>query len=228
MVSVEDAVIARLNKNNRRFEILVDCEKAVALRKGDAVDMRDVLASDMIFKDARKGEVAAGLKETFKTEDTHAIAKEIIKTGEVQLTAEYKRKLSEHKRKEVIDKIRMHATDPKTNLPIPAQRIELAMEQARVHIDPFKPADEQMKIVIDALRPILPIKTEDIIIELVFPARYAGGAYGVVHRFGEIVKDMWLNDGSWMVHVKVPAGLQGEFYDDINKFTHGDVRVKTR
>jgi ribosome maturation protein SDO1 len=189
--------------------------------------MRDVLASDMIFKDARKGEVAAGLKETFNTENTYEIAKEIIKAGEVQLTAEYRKKLHEQKRKEVIDKIRMHATDPKTNLPIPAQRIELAMEQAKVHIDPFKHADEQVKAVIEALRPILPIKTEDVVIELIFPAKYAGGAYGVVSRFGEIVKDMWLNDGSWRVNVKVPAGMRSEFYDEVNSFTHGDVKIKT-
>ena len=228
MVSVDEAVIAKLYRDNRRFEILVDCEKALALRKGESVDIRDVLASDMIFKDARKGEVAAGLKEVFKTEDTYAIAAEIIKKGDVQLTAEYRKKLLESKRKEIVDKIRMNAMDPKTGLPIPATRIELAMEQAKVNVDPFKPAEEQVKEVIDALRPIMPIKTEAVEIELIFPAKYSGGAYGVVTRFGEIAKDTWLNDGSWMVTVKVPAGMRSEFFDEVNSFTHGDVKIKTR
>jgi len=35
--------------------------------------------------------------------------------------------------------------DPKTKAPHPRQRIELAMEQAGIHIDPFKPVREQVK-----------------------------------------------------------------------------------
>ena len=228
MVSVEDAVIAKLNREGQRFEILVDCEKALALRKGEDVDIRDILASDMIFKDARKGERAANLEKIFGTDNPYEIARGIIKSGEVQLTAEYRKKLQEQKKKQVVQQIVKYAIDSRTNKPIPPQRLELAMEQVGVHIDPSKDVEEQVKIVVDAIRPILPIKTEEIVIELIFPSKWAGSAYGIVQKLGKIVRDNWLNDGSWMVDVQIPAGMQEEFYDKVNSFTHGEVKTRLK
>ena len=40
--------------------------------------------------------------------------------------------------------------DPKTKAPHPRQRIELAMDQAGIHIDPFKSISEQVKTIIEA------------------------------------------------------------------------------
>lgn len=228
MVSVDDAVIAKLTKENQKFEILVDCEKALALKKGEEVDIREILASDMIFKDARKGERAANLEQIFGTDNPYDIAKTIIKSGDVQLTAEYRKKIQEQKRKQVVNQIIKYAVDARTDKPIPAQRIELAMEQAGVHIDGSKGVDEQVKMVVDAIRPILPIKTDEITIELVFPPNWAGKAYGMVQNLGKIVRDNWLNDGSWMVDVQIPAGMQNEFFDKVNNFTHGEVKTRTK
>jgi ribosome maturation protein SDO1 len=228
MVSVDDAVIAKLTKENHKFEILVDCEKALALRKGEKVDISDVLASDMIFKDARKGERAADLEKVFGTDSPYDIAKIIIKSGDIQLTAEYRKKIQEQKKKQVINQISTYAVDTRTNKPIPPQRIELAMEQAGVHIDPHKGVEEQAKMVIDAIRPILPIRTEEVQIELIFPPNWAGKAYGFVQSLGKIIRDNWLNDGSWMVDVQIPAGMQDEFYDRVNSFTHGEVKTRTK
>jgi ribosome maturation protein SDO1 len=226
MVSVEDAVIAKLKREGRVFEVLVDCEKALELRSGKEVDMGDILASEMVFKDARKGLMAADLNAVFGTEDPRKIAADIIRSGEVQLTAEYRRKLQENKRRQIIANIAKYAMDARTKKPVPEKRVELAMEEAKVHVDPFRGVEEQMKDVIEALRPILPISTEEITLRCIFPPEFAAKAYGIVDRFGTIKKNVWLANGAWEAHVQLPAGMQDEFYDQVNSLTHGKVDIR--
>ena len=40
MVSVDNAVIARFKKGNNTFEVLVDCNLAIALKNGQTTDTR--------------------------------------------------------------------------------------------------------------------------------------------------------------------------------------------
>ena len=90
MVAVDQAVIARLKAQGQNFEILVDCENALALREGKNVDMKDVLAVVRIFSDAKKGSEASQhiMEQIFQTSDPTEVAKKIIKEGEIHLTLE--------------------------------------------------------------------------------------------------------------------------------------------
>ena len=105
MVTVEDAVIARLKTHGQNFEILVDCNNALAVRENKNVDMKNVLAAMRIFTDAKKGLEASesGMKQIFQTTDVEEVAKQIIKKGEIQLTSEYRNSLRENKRKQIIN-----------------------------------------------------------------------------------------------------------------------------
>jgi len=225
MVRIEDAVIARLKKGEHTFEVLVDCEKAIEFKQGKDIPISDILAVENIFKDAHKGDVAANLKENFGTEDIDEIAKEIIKEGEIQLTTEYKRKLTEEKREEVAKTIARMGMDPKTKLPIPLNRVKLAMEEARVHIDPFKSTKVQMEEVVNKLRPILPITFEKKKYNVFIPATHAAHVYGVLKKYGKLIKEEWTATGGLRVTLEMPAGLSDEFIDAINKITHGDVEI---
>jgi ribosome maturation protein SDO1 len=227
MVSVEEAVIAKIRKGGKEFQILVDCERAMELRKGMDVDMADILAAEQVFKDAKKGETASGLSEAFGTDNVVDIAKEIIKHGEVQLNTKYRSKLVDEKRKQVIAKISAYAMDPRTNNPIPEKRIELALEQVKYSFDPFRSSEEQVKEVVEALKPVLPIAMAMQKIQVVFPAQYAPKAYGVVSKFGKTSKDMWLNNGSWLCEIEVPAGLREKLFSEVNSLTRGsaDIRI---
>ena len=62
MVNVDEAVIARLKTHGQNFEILVDCNNAIAIKENKDMDMKDVLAAIKIFTDAKKGLEAAELK----------------------------------------------------------------------------------------------------------------------------------------------------------------------
>ena len=72
----------------------------------------------------------------------------------------------------------------------------------------------------------MPIKLATRVIQVHIPANYAGKAYSVVERFGKITQDNWQTDGSWLCLVEIPAGIQNEFFDALNKLTQGSVQTK--
>jgi ribosome maturation protein SDO1 len=225
MVKVEDAIIAKLKKDNQVFEILVDCENALKLRKGQNIDIHDVLAVMKVFKDARKGDIAPNLEENFGTDDIAEIAKEIVTKGDIHLTMAYKKKLVDEKKREIIGLITRTAMDPVRKVPIPVTRIENAMDQVGVKIDPFKPALEQMDEIVAKLRPIMPISFENQKFEVLIPAQHASACYGILKKYGKIKKESWLSSGSLLAEVEMPAGISSDFIDVLNKKTTGDVQI---
>lgn len=226
MVRIEDAVIAKYEKAGKRFEILVDPIKAQAFLDGKA-KINEVLAVEEIFKDVGAAERTTedNLKSVFKTTDVHVIAEQILKQGEVQLTTDQRRKMVEEKRNRIIDLIVRNAVDPKTNLPHPRTRIESALEQVRLNVDPFKSAEEQVDATVKELRPIIPLKFEKKKLAIKFPALYAMRAYPWAKSMG-IQKEQWLNDGSLIVVVEIPGGLQTEVIDKANSLSKGECEVK--
>ncbi len=225
MVSLDDAIIARYEKKGRHFEILVDPEAAEKVMEGKQVNILENLAIDTIFKDARKGEKAGeeSIKEIFGTDDISKIAIKIIKEGEIQLTVKQRREMQERKRKAIIDWIARSSMDPRTKLPHPRERIELAIEEAGINIDPFKSVEEQVKKIVEAIRPILPISIQNVRVEIKVPAQYTGKAYGEIVKMVKILKEEWLSDGTFKCIVEMPAGLQAEVYDRLNAITKGEV-----
>jgi ribosome maturation protein SDO1 len=186
------------------------------------------LASEFIFSDAKKGNKASEdkMEEVFNTNSTEEIAKIIIIKGDVQLTTEQRHEMQEQKRKRIVDTIAKNAMDPQTKSPHPRQRIELAMQDAGIHIDPFKSVDQQVKLVVESLRTILPISMESVKISIKIPAEHTGKAYGVVRNFGVMEREEWQSDGSWLGIIKLPAGMQTELYNRLNDVTKGNVETR--
>ncbi len=228
MVSLDEAVIARYKKDEDHFEVLVDPYAAADLIEGKNIDIMQSLAIDAVFQDSKKGKHASeeSLQRVFGTNDVVEIAKKIILKGEIQLTTEQRHKMQRNKRNRIIETIARNAMDPKTKAPHPRQRIELAMEQAGVHVDPFKPVSEQVKTIIEALRPIIPISMDQIRISVKIPPEYTGRAYGIIRNFGTLEREDWQSDGSWLGIIRIAAGMQNEFYDKLNDITKGNVSTK--
>ena len=228
MVSVDEAVIARNKFENKNFEVLVDCEKALELKEGKAVDMSDVMATDMVFSDSAKGLAAseADIQKVFRTQDAKEAAKQIIQKGDVQLTADHRKKIKDAKKKQIMSIIHRNGIDPKTNLPHPQIRLENAFEEARVHIDEHKPVEKQVEEIVQKLRPILPIRFVIKEVAVKVPAQFAGKAHPLLKGFGKLLRDEWLTDGSWIAVVEIPGGLEEDLTDSLNNMTHGDVELK--
>ncbi|MDI6885036.1 MAG: ribosome assembly factor SBDS [archaeon] len=227
MVSLDKAVVARYRHGKRIFEILVDPDEAYLIRSGAKGEIEDVLAVDEIFVDASKGEKAteADLMAVFSTTEVGEIAKEILKEGELQLTAEQRRKKVEEKKMMVVDRIARISINPQTNTPHPPTRIEIAMNEAKVHIDPFKSVDELVNETVKAIRAIIPIKIAEKEIAVKIPAAYTGRVYELKRNF-ELVKEEWQEDGSFIAVVKVPAGMRDELFSFLNRITKGEAQTK--
>jgi ribosome maturation protein SDO1 len=227
-MSESEHSIARLVIGSEKFEILVDPEKAWQIKQGAKVDIREAMISDVIYKDAKKGLRASRevLQKAFKSLDPYEIGKVIIQRGEIQLTAKQRKELIESKRKQIITYISRNCVDSKTGLPLPPTRVELLLDETKVSIDPFKDAKEQALEIIKILRTKIPIKISKTLLEIRASPQHASKVYSLVPRYGEVLKSQWLEDGSWKGEVEVPAGLQLELIDKLNKLTQGNIEIK--
>ena len=224
----ERYTIARITHDGDHFEILTKPQRALSYRLGKTSSVSEVLVSDTIFTDAGKGLRASEekLQEVFGTTDSLKIAGVILKKGTLQLTTEQRKQLVEEKRRQIVSFISRECIDPKTNLPHPPLRIEQAMKQIRLSIDPSKGVEEQAKEIIKLLRPILPLKMEKISVAVHIPPEHASKVYGTVKGFGTIKRDQWQADGSWSAIVEMSAGLYGPFLDKLGKMTRGNLEAK--
>jgi len=224
----EKYTVARMVKDDEHFEVLVKPQKALDYRTGKLAAITEVLATETIFSDANKGTKVSeeNLHKAFGTIDNLKIAEMILKKGTLQLTTEQRRKMTEDKRKQIIDFISRQCVDPKTNLPHPPMRIENAMEQIHYSIDPFKPLEEQARDIIKLLRPILPLKMEQVSVGVSIPAEYAARVYGSIKGFGTIKREEWRSNGSWYGVLEMPAGLYAPFLEKLGDLTKGSGEAK--
>jgi ribosome maturation protein SDO1 len=222
-VTVDSAVIARLEIDGSRFEVLVDPEAAQAIKDGKDVDLSDKLALDQVFKDAKKGDQVSDehLEKTFHTRDLGKIAKQIVLKGEVQVTTDQRRQLQELRHRQIVQTIARNAMNPQTGAPHPPARIEAAMAEAKYHVDPFRPVDAQVQEVLAKLRPLLPIKLDVAKVRIRLPAQHYPHVIGELKGVGKILEEQWLADGTWSGIVEIPAGLQTDLYEMLNARTKG-------
>ncbi|OPX60158.1 MAG: hypothetical protein A4E30_01175 [Methanomassiliicoccales archaeon PtaB.Bin215] len=228
MVDLEEAIVARLESHGETFEVLIDPKVVNHLKEGKEVELIDYMVIDEIFKNAHKGTRAAEdkLKEVFGTTDAAEIAKVIILKGEVQLTAQQRKEMLESKRLRIIATIARNAINPQTGGPHTPARIEMAMEEAKVHIDPFKPVDMQVPQVLDKLRPLIPIRFDKVRIAVKLKADEYGRCYEDMKEMGKIIKEEWQKNGDWIGVVEIPAGLRDDLFNRLNSKTHGNAETK--
>ncbi len=84
MVSLDDAVVARLDSQGSHFEVLIDPHLGQAMRNGEDVDLEDLLAIDEVFKDARKGDRASDehVQKVFETDKIEDVVQKIVMEGD--------------------------------------------------------------------------------------------------------------------------------------------------
>lgn len=220
-------VVARFSSFGKKFEILVNSEK-IADYKAGKIGVNDVVIGDGIFLDLGAAIRAPKdlLQQAFKTDDFKKIAEDILRRGEIQLTQEARREMLEQKKKRIIAYISAHSIDARTKAPIPPARLEAAMEDAKIRIDPFETPEAQIKEIVRALTPILPIKFENRRMAFRIPVNFAQQCRTVVQRIGTILREDWSGE-YWLVETEFPAGMQDDLFGKLNAITHGNVESKT-
>jgi ribosome maturation protein SDO1 len=253
-IELGNHVIGRIEKGNKKFEMLLDPEKAwdakkkireeieKRLKKGenksrlsvdDLINFTDInldliFETFAVFEDLKRGEKAlvADMETIFHTTDPLRIGAEILLNGQIQWTQKQREEESMKKKKQIINLIAKNAINPQNKKPHPPERIEKAIEQSKVKIDIMKNAEEQVDDIVKAIRSIIPIRIEQVKLAVKIPSSYAAKGYNIVARFASVKKEEWQSDGSWVSIIDLPAGLQAEFLDKLNKLTHGRVQIK--
>jgi ribosome maturation protein SDO1 len=219
--------IVRLTLGGNKFEILVKPDPALEYKVGKKIDLSSVLISDEIYSDANKGSRAASDKliKYFRTSDTLEVARQIITRGELSLTTDQRRKMVEEKKKQIIQYINKSYVDPKTHLPHPIMRIESALGEVRLTVDPFKPAEDQAKNVVEALRKILPLKSENLLLTVTIPAQFSSRSYSLLKSTVIFKEEQWLTDGTLRVKLEINAGMRGSLLDRLGSVSKGTAQV---
>ena len=229
MVNLDDAIVARLETYGETFEILLDPAAMNLIKAGKEIDLMEYLAVEDVFNNASKGTRPSEemIQKAFGTSDIKEIAQKIIAKGEVQITAEQRKEMLQAKKKQIVAYIAANAINPQTKLPHPPLRIELALDEAKFHTDPFKPVEKQVEEAMHLLRPILPIRFEKTKVAIRLRGEDYGKCYDDLIHFGLVEKEEWQADGSWIGVMEIPAGLITELTNKLNSKTKGNAAVKT-
>ena len=230
MISLDEAVTARLESHGERFEVLIDPDAALALKRGEFDgELEDVIAAEDVFEDASRGDRPPenALEEVFGTTEPLAVVPEVVKDGEIQITAEQRREMQEQKHKQLVQHITRNAVNPQMDdAPHPPERIENALEEAGFKIDPMEPVENQVDEALDLLRPVIPIRFDEMTVAVQVPPDYAGSAQAQIRQFGDLEREEWQSDGSWVGVITFPAGMQNEFYSVVNEHTSGEAETQ--
>lgn len=223
-----DVTVVRYSFEGEKFEILVKPDPALDYKLGKKKDLSSVLVSDDIYTDSSKGTKPSTEKllKAFKTADYTEIAQKILQKGDLNLTTEQRRKMVEAKKKQLVEFISKTYVDPRTHLPHPPLRVEQAMKDARVSVDPQKSMDEQVKDIVEKLRSIIPLKSENLSLEIIIPAQFASQSYAVLKSVGSLKKEEWQNNGSLKAILEIPAGARPHVIDRLGSITKGSATVE--
>ncbi len=213
---------ARVKRGGKKFEILVDLDEAMKIKRGDeTANINSAVLTEYIFHNLKSGEHVSDsdLEKEFGMTDVMTVSERIIKTGEVVRTAESMRGEHEAKYKQVVDFLSKNAVSPEGR-PYTGDRIMKALVEAHVNVK-NKPIESQINEITDCLSKILPIKLEMKRVKLTIPALHTGKAYGIIKEF--MVGEDWLSNGDLQATVSMPTALIFDFYDRLNSATHGSV-----
>ena len=228
MVSLEDAVIARLESGGHRFEILIDPNEAQSYKEGGEIDWEDSIAVDGIWADSAKGERSPEniLNEFFGSSDLIEIYKKILTEGNIQLTSEQKKEMIDNKRKQILSHIVANAMNPQTGGAHPPQRIENAIVEAKYNFDPIRSVEKQVEDIVRKIRPLIPISFEKVKAAVKIPAIHVGKCYGQISGLGTIENEEYQSDGSWIGIVKMSAASYNELENLLGAVTKGSAELK--
>lgn len=223
-----DVTLVRYSFKGEKFEIMVKPDPALEYKLGKRKDISAVLVSDDIYTDSGKGTRPSTdkLLNAFQTEDQGTIAEIILQKGDLNLTTDQRRKMIDEKRRQIVTSIAKTYVDPKTHLPHPPLRIDQAMKDARVSVDPHKHVDDQVKDIVDKLRSIIALKSENLQLEITIPAQYASQSYSVLKSMGSLRKEEWQNNGSLKAILEIPAASRPSMIDRLGSITRGSATVE--
>jgi len=250
-IIVDPRIVLRYYKGQARpedaivlFDVFYDAQKGEKapvsdlkklVLRGAIGEMREKLGRSLSKDEVEKlrGEIEDLEEDTLR----EYAAKYILKVGTLKLPKELRDELLEKKEKRIISYIQKYAINPTTKAPYTPQKIKEALttlftgtkvgdKKIRIMLDPLKEIDEELPIIIDALKSIIPIKLEVIVAKIRVPAQYTAVAYGQIEKYGTIKESSWLDDGSLEAIIEVPGGEFMQFHRKMLDITRGSLKLE--
>ncbi len=229
MISLDEAVTARLESHGQRFEVLVDPDAALAIKRDDFDDdLEDVIAAEDVFEDASRGDRPPEnmLEEVFDTTEPMAIIPKSSSGGRfrsrptsaarcrnkstnssssgLRATRSIRRWMTRHTRRS--------ALSPPSKKRI-SELTRWSQSRRRSTMPRCAPAGHPHPVRRGHRRRASPRGLR----------RERPGPDPAVRR---LEREEWQSDGSWVGVMTFPAGLQNDFYDVVNEHTSGEAETQ--
>ena len=190
--------------------------------------MLQFLELDGIWADSAKGDRAPEhlVNDAFGTTELIEIYKKILDEGTIQLTAQQRNEMVDQKKKQIVAHIVANAMNPQTGGPHPPQRIENAIDEARLSVDPMEAIEKQVEKLIKLIKPLIPISFEKIRVAVKIRAIHVGKCYGQISSLSNIESEEYQKDGSWIGILEMPAASFVKLEDVLGSITKGTAETK--
>jgi ribosome maturation protein SDO1 len=220
--------LVRYQTHGKTFEVAINPDLVVKYIEGVAVDMNELLESQHVFSDVKKGLLAneTELKTIFQTTEIQKIIPIMIAKGEIQFNQKYRDSLREQKYNQIVYLIHKQAVDPRTGLPHPITRIESALKEAKVKIDDFKKAQDQLDSIVKHLQPIIPLSFQKSKLEIIIPASYSSQVKYACANKGKMIRETWGNDGELVMVIEIASGIKLDLLSTIQSIAKGEALIK--
>jgi len=120
-----------------------------------------------------------------------------------------------------VNYIHKYFIDPRSKTPHPIVRIEAALDELKIRIDPDIPYDKQVQDIIKRIPEVMPIRKEEIEGTITIPHKHMGAAAGLISKSASIRRERYDDDGCIMDITLVP-GDYDSLINDLNRVTKGE------
>lgn len=193
-------MLVRLKRGKTTFEVPTNEGSVTKFREKELKSLQDVLVSDEVYTDFKKGSKASKeqLVAAFETDNVNTILEQIVLKGDVQVSAGERKDKLEAKRQEIVAYIHKNYVDPGRGSQVPMTRVDLALAKLKPRIDADQPADRQVTAMMGKLTEILPLRKGNASISgvVTVPSRHMGAASGVVRKYGSVTEEEYGADGA--------------------------------
>lgn len=218
--------IVKFKADKQNFEVACKPGAVLKYRQGKLGSLDNVILTDVVFKNFSKADRAKNteLIAAFGTDNMMECIKQIVERGEFQLSAGERKEKQVQKKNEIVTYIHKYYIDPRSKLPHPVARIESALEELKVNIDPDAPADRQALEFVKKLLGKLPLKRSEMGATLTIPHQYVAQCASLLRARVSISKENYTTNGCSYV-VSMAPGDYDKLLADLNKITKGDFQL---
>ncbi|KAF8491279.1 Shwachman-Bodian-diamond syndrome protein [Gautieria morchelliformis] len=230
-IKLTNVSLVRLKKSGKRFEIACYKNKVQEWRNGVETDLDDVLQISNVFTNVSKGEVAKAndLQKSFGTTDVHAVVKEILKKGEMQVGEKERAHELGNLWREIATQVAEKCVDPATQRPYPVGMIEKAMSEAGFSVRQGKGAKSQVLECIKLLQTAstLPIQRARMRVRVTVPAVDIEQLKTRILEGAEKIENEDTGQEDWVATLLIDPGQFRIINEILQKEVRGKGRIET-